>query len=206
MFKFDCLEKSLGIVSPPHFVYYFSRKMFLVLHSINWPNFIAWLPLLREILGNISIAIVCKTSCDVINFEIYLIFPTMPFLNITKKPRQKFDENEQRFQGEIESTFHAFKKAFSCQKLSQTWEGAFKDLFGKLQKMNILRLQSFTKYLRQTLVFMWNNKIRESFNFHFSAVLCQYQQNFCFGRKNGHQIIILWSFEILLVFLNFLRS
>ena len=28
MLNFDFLEKSLGIVSPPHFVYDFSRKMF----------------------------------------------------------------------------------------------------------------------------------------------------------------------------------
>ena len=47
------------IVSPAHFVYDFSTKMFLMLHSINWPNAIDWLPLLLEILGNMSIAIVC---------------------------------------------------------------------------------------------------------------------------------------------------
>ena len=29
MLNFDFLEKVLGIVSPPHFVYDFSRKMFL---------------------------------------------------------------------------------------------------------------------------------------------------------------------------------
>ena len=52
--NFDFLEKGLGIVSPPYFVYDFSRKMFLMLYSINWPNFIVWLPLLLEILGNIS--------------------------------------------------------------------------------------------------------------------------------------------------------
>ena len=28
MLNFDFLEKSLGIVSPPHFAYNFSRKMF----------------------------------------------------------------------------------------------------------------------------------------------------------------------------------
>ena len=28
-------EKGLGLVSPPHFMYDFSRKMFLMLHSIN---------------------------------------------------------------------------------------------------------------------------------------------------------------------------
>ena len=35
MVKFDFLEKGLGTVSPPHFMYDLSRKMFLVLHSIN---------------------------------------------------------------------------------------------------------------------------------------------------------------------------
>ena len=33
-------------------------------------------------------------------------------------------------------------------------------------------LQSFTKYFRQTLVFMWNRALRETFNFFFSGVLC----------------------------------
>ena len=39
--NFDFLDKSLGIVSPAHFVYDFSTIIFLVLYSINWPNFIA---------------------------------------------------------------------------------------------------------------------------------------------------------------------
>ena len=56
---FDFLEKGLGIVSLSHFVYNFSRKFFLMLYFINWPNFIAWLRLLREILVNICIVTVC---------------------------------------------------------------------------------------------------------------------------------------------------
>ena len=36
-------EKGLGIVSPPLFVYDILRKIFLILYSINWPNFIVWL-------------------------------------------------------------------------------------------------------------------------------------------------------------------
>ena len=48
MFNFNFSEKGLGLVSLPHFVYDFSRKMFLKLHSINWPNFIVWLPLLLQ--------------------------------------------------------------------------------------------------------------------------------------------------------------
>ena len=59
MFNFDNLVKALGIVSPGHFVYDFSADMFLMLYSINLPNFIVWLPLLLETLGNMCIAIVC---------------------------------------------------------------------------------------------------------------------------------------------------
>ena len=56
MLNFDFLEKGLGTVLPPNFVYDFSRKIFLMLYSVNWPNFIVWLPLLLEILGNMCIA------------------------------------------------------------------------------------------------------------------------------------------------------
>ena len=51
MLKFDFIVKDLGIVSPPFFVYGFSRKMFFILYSI--------LHLLLEILVNICFAIVC---------------------------------------------------------------------------------------------------------------------------------------------------
>ena len=36
----------------PHFVYDFSGEMFLMLYSINGPNFIVQFPLLLEILSN----------------------------------------------------------------------------------------------------------------------------------------------------------
>ena len=35
MLNFDFLDKGLGIVSPAHFAYDFSTKMFLMLYSIN---------------------------------------------------------------------------------------------------------------------------------------------------------------------------
>ena len=53
MLNFEFLEKCLRLLSPKHFVYDFSRKMFRILYSIDCPNFIVWLSLLREILGNI---------------------------------------------------------------------------------------------------------------------------------------------------------
>ena len=46
---FDFSEKCLGIVFPPRFAYYFSTKIFLMLHSVNWQNLIVWLHLLLEI-------------------------------------------------------------------------------------------------------------------------------------------------------------
>ena len=59
-------------------------------------------------LRNMCIAIACFIGCDVINFEIKLIFLIQPFLHVTKKPRQKFKylENEKSFPGEIKGIFH----------------------------------------------------------------------------------------------------
>ena len=91
--NFDFLDK----VSPAHFVYDFSTKIFLMLYSVNWPNF--WLPLLFKILGNMCIAIVYYPSCDVLNFEINFIFLIEPFFYMTEKSWQKLKylENEKSF-------------------------------------------------------------------------------------------------------------
>ena len=77
------IKTGLELVSLPHFLHNFWRKIFFLLYSINWPHFIAWLPLLCEILGNMFIAIVCKSRCDVmVDFKVNLtnqaIFPTWP--------------------------------------------------------------------------------------------------------------------------------
>ena len=55
---FKKIKRGLGLVSLPHFPQNLSRKIFLLLYYINWPLFIVWLPLLREILDNFCIAIV----------------------------------------------------------------------------------------------------------------------------------------------------
>ena len=61
--------------------------MFLMLYSINWPNLIAWLPLLLEILANMCIANVCEPGYAVIDFEINMTFQIEPFSYMTKKSR-----------------------------------------------------------------------------------------------------------------------
>ena len=44
MLIFDFLQKNSSIVSPPHFAYDFSSKMFLMSYYINQINFIVLLP------------------------------------------------------------------------------------------------------------------------------------------------------------------
>ena len=71
---FKKIKRGLKLVSLPHFLHNFLRKLFLLIYSIDWPNFIVWLPLLCEILGNTCLAIASKPGCDVMNFEVNLIF------------------------------------------------------------------------------------------------------------------------------------
>ena len=71
MLSFGFLQTCLGLASPPHFLHVFSRKYFFILNSDqNWPNFIAWLHLLLEILDKRCIVIICCLVYYVINFEI----------------------------------------------------------------------------------------------------------------------------------------
>ena len=53
-------NKDVYLFSLPHFLHDFlGKKPFLLIYSINWPNLVIWLPLLREILGNMCILLVC---------------------------------------------------------------------------------------------------------------------------------------------------
>ena len=97
MLNFDFLKKSLGTVSSPYFLYDFSRKLFLMFYSINCLSPSSdWLYFLR---CNMSNAIVFLSSCDVISFETNLYFLIKPFFYMTKIPRQKFKnlENKKSF-------------------------------------------------------------------------------------------------------------
>ena len=170
--------------SPPNFVYDFSRKMFLMLYSINWPNFIVWLPLLLEILGNMCITIICSPGCDVIKFEINLIFLIKLFCCLTEKSRHKFKylKNEKSFWSEIKSSFHHFKKTFNCQKLSQTWKFVFKNTLN-IELNSIVNNNSYTlfeeKFLSvlskqaplKTKLLLYNNKAFMSKEFRKSIML-----------------------------------
>ena len=103
-------------------------------------------------------AIICFPSCDVINFEINLIFQIQLFFNMGKKLRQKvkYLENEKSFLDEIIYIFNqlSFWTVFNCQKFISevmiTWSGLARMKFCpaspwsrqcyKLSKNYILRL------------------------------------------------------------------
>ena len=85
-------EKVPRRVSSPHFPYNFSTKMFLKLYSVNWPNFVVWLSLHLQILGNsyVYCNMCLFPGCDVRNLEINLFFLIKPFFFMTKLSWQKF--------------------------------------------------------------------------------------------------------------------
>ena len=89
MLNFDFLEKGLWLVSPPHLIHDFPREIFPMLYSSNLLNFIAWLPLILEILDNICIVIICFPVFDIINCDINLSFLINSFSYMTKKVRTK---------------------------------------------------------------------------------------------------------------------
>ena len=102
LLNFDLLEKGLEQVSPPNSVHDFLKKVFFMLYSINWQNFIVWLSNYNCLCPN----------CDVIHSDISLIFIIKPFCNMTKESKQKFKcfENEKSFWGEIKINSHNFKR------------------------------------------------------------------------------------------------
>ena len=97
--SFEFLEKGLGLVSPPRFVYHFLRKTFVILSSINWPNLIAWLTVLPEILGDMCILVVCFAVHNVINLKLNLAFLSSCFSVWLKRSGLKFKylKNEKSF-------------------------------------------------------------------------------------------------------------
>ena len=62
---------------PTLFCAWFLKKIVSYLHSIKWPKFIICLSFLVEILGSMCIVIICYSGCQVINFEVNLIFPVI---------------------------------------------------------------------------------------------------------------------------------
>ena len=122
---FQQIKRGLELVFLPHFRHKYWRKIFVLLYSINWPNFIVWLPWLCEILGNMCIAIACKPCYDVMNFEVNFIFLIKPIFIHDQKvvAKLKYFENRKSFYDEIK-TFLVIFKGLSIKQTTQFfWEG-----------------------------------------------------------------------------------
>ena len=83
MLNFDFSKSGQEIVSPPHVLHNFSRKLFYILYYMNLANFIVRLLLFLGISGDMSIVTDCYPVSEVMNFKIYLsflvtFFPTCP--------------------------------------------------------------------------------------------------------------------------------
>ena len=76
-------RRCLKLVSLPHFLDDFWRKIFLLLYSISWQNFVFCLALLRGILGIMCITIIRLPCCDVISFSNFSFY-------MAKNSRQNF--------------------------------------------------------------------------------------------------------------------
>ena len=114
---------------------------------------------------------------------------------MTKKSRQKLKylENKKSFWGEIKSIFH-FQRDFNCQKLSQTWECAFKHTCNFVKK-----LRSKTIFLSIKLYIRLNHARRHS-QFSFSWV----NRIYSFNDKKMFLIFVFcpnWTMFKLLVIL-----
>ena len=74
---FKKMKRGLELVSLPHFPHNFWRKIFLLLCFINWSSFIVCLSLPCYFVRYWEICVLelfCKPGCDVMNFEVNLLF------------------------------------------------------------------------------------------------------------------------------------
>ena len=94
--NFSKSKRGLEPISLPHFLDDSWRKIFILLYSFDWPNFIAWLPFLREVLGNMGIVTVFNHTVTSQILKLTLAFKSRRFFYMTKNPRQelKYLENE----------------------------------------------------------------------------------------------------------------
>ena len=123
------IKRGLKLVSLPHFPHNFWRKIFLLLYSINWPNFIVWLSLPCEILDNMCIATVCKPDCDVMNSEAYFTSLIKPFFlhdqKVVTKTKISWEQKE-LLRWNKKQFFNMLKELLNNTIFFGRWESEFK--------------------------------------------------------------------------------
>ena len=121
MFNFD-FKKGSGSSFSTTFSVWFSRKIFFILHSINYTNFFVWLPLLH---WDISKNVCCNFSLSILWRHKFWNLPQLSYQTVFFHDR-KFRAKTERSQ-EGKELFRWNKNLFSSfLKDVQTWECTFK--------------------------------------------------------------------------------
>ena len=124
MLNLDFLQMGLELASPPYFVYNFSRKVFCILYSINWPNFVVWLPLHFRYWGICVLQLFVSKVLTSKMLKFTWTFQSGRFSTWPKnQDKITYLENEKSFQGEIKIFFIIFQ-SFSVAKNYQRPESA----------------------------------------------------------------------------------
>ena len=105
---FPKIKKGSGSNLPALFYALFLEKSFSLIIYHYLKHFI----LLLSLLGNRFSVIVSQPCCEIVDFEIDLIFLFKTFFLHDQKSRQKFEylDNEKNFLDEIKNVFNCFKK------------------------------------------------------------------------------------------------
>ena len=130
MLNFDVLQ---------HFLCDFSGKMFIMFSSINWLNFIVWLSLILRYWTICALQLFVFSGCDVINFEVNLIFLIKSFFCMNKMSRQKFKhiENEKKLLRCSKKHFSSFLKGFQLPKIFLRPESASLKVHWQISKNGV---------------------------------------------------------------------
>ena len=118
--QFRIFRKGSGKSFFTTFCVSFSKGNVLMFYSTNWPNFIVWLPLLHEILGNMYIVIACFPCCNVRNFAINLSSQAAFLHGQEVRTKILISWERKELLRRNKKHFSSVLRAFSCQKLSQT--------------------------------------------------------------------------------------
>ena len=90
--------------------------MFLILHSINRPNFTVWLLYLSKCWAICVLQLFVNQAVTSSRLKLTLFFLSSRFATWPKiQDKNKYLENEKSFLRKIKNIFHHFYRGFSCQ-------------------------------------------------------------------------------------------
>ena len=95
---------------------------------------------------------------------------------------------------QISCTNFRWKLCVKCLLVTKiTRKISFEGYLGKFKAKFVFQRQPFAKYLRKSLVFVWNNALPEKLEFHFSGTFCWYWPNFLYSKNVTCEVICTYQ-------------